>query len=88
MGLITPPLILTPFANTGDQTVIPPTDPNGFVNFANGYTPDYEINLGSGDPQAKAVERGIQNYLFNALTTAVQAWQTSNRLSWRVRAMG
>jgi len=63
MALIVPPLILTPFANAGDQTVIPPTDPNGFVNFANGYTPDYEINLGSGDPQAKAVERGIQNYL-------------------------
>lgn len=82
MALITPPLILTPFANAGDQTVIPPTDPNGFVNFANGYTPDYEINLGSGDPQAKAVERGIQNYLFNALTTAVQAWQTSNRPPW------
>lgn len=82
MALIVPPLILTPFANAGDQTVIPPTDPNGFVNFANGYTPDYEINLGSGDPQAKAVERGIQNYLFNALTLAVQAWQTSNRPPW------
>lgn len=82
MALITPPLILTPFANAGDQTIIPPTDPNGFVNFANGYTPDYEINLGSGNPQAKAVERGIQNYLFNALTTAVQAWQTSNRPPW------
>jgi hypothetical protein len=82
MALITPPLILTPFANAGDQTVIPPTDPNGFVNFSNGYTPDYEINLGSGDPQAKAVERGIQNYLFNALTTGLQAWQTSNRPPW------
>jgi hypothetical protein len=85
MGLITPPLILTPFANTGDQTVIPPTDPNGFVNFANGYTPDYEINLGSGDPQAKAVERpddgcaGVANLEPSAVVRG---------LSWRVRAMG
>lgn len=82
MAIATPPLILTPFAASGDQSVVPPTDPNGFVNFNTGYTPDYEINLGSGDPQAKAVERGIQNYLFNALTTGLQSWQTNNRPPW------
>lgn len=79
---MSPPLIVTPFAATGDQSVVPPTDPNGFVNFNTGYTPDYEINLASGDPQAKAVERGIQNYLFNALTSGMQAWQVSNRPPW------
>lgn len=80
--MATPPLIVTPFAASGDQTVLPSTDPNGFVNFSTGYTPDYEINLASGDPQAKAVERGIQNYLFNILTTGMQTWQTSNRPPW------
>jgi microcystin-dependent protein len=80
--MATPPLIATPFAASGDQTVLPITDPNGFVNFSTGYTPDYEINLASGDPQAKAVERGIQNYLFNILTTGMQTWQTSNRPPW------
>lgn len=82
MALITPPLITTPFANKGDLSVVPATDPSGFVNYQSGYTPDYEINLSSGDPQAKAVERGVQNYLFNALTTGLQAWQTSNRPPW------
>lgn len=77
-----PPLILTPFANAGDQSVLPASDPNGFVNFNTGYTPDYEINLGSGDPQAKAVERGVQNYLFNILTSGMQSWQVNNRPPW------
>jgi hypothetical protein len=77
-----PPLIVTPFAASGDQSVVPATDPNGFVNYLTGYTPDYEINLTAGDPQAKAVERGIQNYLFNALTGGMQAWQVSNRPPW------
>jgi hypothetical protein len=77
-----PPLITTPFANAGDQSVVPPTDPNGFVNFSTGYTPDYEINLASGDPSAKAVERGIQNYLFNVLTNGMMYWQNNNRPPW------
>jgi hypothetical protein len=77
-----PPLITVPFATSGDQSVIPATDPNGFVNYQTGYTPDYEINLAAGDPQAKAVERGVQNYLFNALTTGLQQWQFQNRPAW------
>jgi len=82
MPLTTPPLINEPFAVAGDLTTVPPTDPNGFVNFNSGYTPDYELNLASGDPQAKAVERGIQNWLFNASTTAMKAWQQYNRPPW------
>lgn len=78
----TPPLITIPFASQGDQSVIPSTDPNGFVNYTTGYTPDYEINLAAGDPAAKAVERGIQNYLFWALTTGMQSWQTAARPPW------
>lgn len=82
MALIIPPLILTPFADSGDKTTVPQTDPNGFVSFLTGYTPDYELNLASGDPQAKAVERGIQNFLFNSGTLAAKAWQTANRPPW------
>lgn len=82
MPLTTPPLINEPFAAAGDVTTVPPTDPNGFVNFNSGYTPDYELNLASGDPQAKAVERGIQNWLFNTLTTGLKAWQNANRPPW------
>lgn len=81
-AITVPPLITTPFAAQGDQSVLPATDPNGFVNYTSGYTPDYEINLGSGDPNAKAVERGIQNYLFNALTNGLQSWQANNRPPW------
>ena len=77
-----PPLITVPFANSGDQSVLPATDPNGFVNFTTGYTPDYEINLAAGDPSAKAVERGIQNYLFNVLTNGMMYWQNNNRPPW------
>ncbi len=77
-----PTLITTPFAASGDRSVPPLTDPNGFVNFTAGYTPDYEINLASGDPQAKAVERGVQNYLFGVLTESVAFWQAESRPSW------
>jgi len=82
MALVIPPLITTPFADSGDKTVVPATDPAGFVSFLTGYTPDYELNLASGDPQAKAVERGIQNYLFNAGTLTSKAWQTAARPPW------
>jgi hypothetical protein len=82
MPLIIPPLIQTPFADSGDKTTVPQTDPSGFVSFLTGYTPDYELNLASGDPQAKAVERGIQNYLFNTGTLATKAWQTAARPPW------
>jgi microcystin-dependent protein len=80
--MATPPLITVPFAASGDQTVLPLTDPNGFVNFTTGYTPDYEINLAAGDPSAKAVERAIQNYLFNVLTNGMMYWQNYNRPVW------
>lgn len=82
MALTTPPLIITAFADSGDKTPVPQSDPNGFVSFLSGYTPDYELNLASGDPQAKAVERGIQNFLFNAGTLATKAWQQANRPPW------
>lgn len=79
---MTATLIIQPFANSGDLAVIPQTDPNGFVNFTNGYTPNYEISLAAGNPAAKAVERPIQNALFNILTGNTQAWQQMGFSPW------
>jgi hypothetical protein len=83
--MITPDLILQPFAAaaTGaDITPPPQTSPQGFVNFTNGYTSFYEISLAANNPAAKAVERPIQNYMFNALTKNAQAWQTQGIPPW------
>lgn len=75
-------LIIQPFASTGDLVTIPQTDPNGFVNYTQGYTPFYEISLASGNPQAKPVERQVQNALFNILTGNTQAWQQQGFSPW------
>lgn len=75
-------LILQPFANAGDVTTPPQTDPSGFVNFNQGYTPFYEIELASGNPQAKAVERQVQNALFKIATENIQAWQQMGFPEW------
>lgn len=68
-------LILRPFANAGTRRVPAQTDENFNVNFEQGYTPQYEIDLNSGDPNAKAVERPIMNYLFYLATSNIQSWQ-------------
>jgi len=77
-----PDLIVTPFADQGTKNTPPQTDPNSFVNFRDGYTNNYEISLASGNPQAKAVERPIQNYLFNQMTLLGQAWQQMGIPPW------
>lgn len=75
-------LILQPYANQGDKTVPPQNSPTGFANFLDGYTNDYEISLKSGNPQAKAVERRIQNYLFNQSTDHQMLWQQAGLPPW------
>jgi len=82
MALVLPDIILKPFASTGDILIPPQTDPNGFVNYTDGYTTFYEISLSANNPQAKAVERPIQNYLFKSLTTNAQAWQRMSIAPW------
>lgn len=80
-----PPMLTQPFAaeaTGGDIAVPPQTDPNGFVNFTQGYTPFYEIDLTSGNPQAKPVERNMQNGLFNLITANIQAWQQYGPPPW------
>ena len=81
-------LIEQPFAYQGDTTEPPMTDPNGYVNFTQGYTSDYEIDLTSSNPRAKPVERGIQNYLFNILTGNIQFWQQHDAPEWFANMLG
>ncbi|QOV06252.1 tail fiber protein [Burkholderia phage Maja] len=87
--MFTPPLITVPWASQGDTVAIPvAADPNGFVSFTLGYTPDYEISLKSGNQKAKAVERRIQNMLFQMLTQNVQAWQQMGFPAWSANMPG
>lgn len=80
--MITPELIPSPFAAQGDKDPIPQTSSTGFANLRDGYTPDYEISLASNNPQAKAVERKIQNQLFFIATQNAQAWQRQMAPPW------
>lgn len=85
---MTDTLILQPFANTGDKTTPPQSDSTGFVNWRDGYTDDYEIDLTSGNPLAKAVERQVQNALFNILTANQLAWQRLGFAQWHADMPG
>jgi hypothetical protein len=80
--LLTPDIIVTTFANAGNVTQPPQTDPNGFVNYQDGYGPDYEIDLDSGNTAAKGVERSDQNYLFGQGTVHAQWWQSMGLAPW------
>ncbi|BBJ26619.1 hypothetical protein [Pseudomonas phage R12] len=80
--MITPELIPSPFAAQGDKDPIPQTSSTGFANLRDGYTPDYEISLASNNPQAKVVERKIQNQLFFIATQNAQAWQRQMAPPW------
>lgn len=88
MALVTPDLILQPFANSGTKTAPPQTSAAGFVNFQDGYTSFYEISLAANDPNAKPVERAAQNYMFNLSTTHAQAWQGMSIAPWYASMTG
>src|ERR1700741_1993941 len=75
-------LIQSIFANSGDVQTPPQNSATGFVNFLNGYTRDYEISLAAGNPQAKAVERQVQNYMFGQMTELAAAWQRAALPPW------
>ncbi|QDH49675.1 tail fiber protein [Pantoea phage Kyle] len=77
-----PKLFTRPFAETGDKSLPPDNDNSGFVSFTQGYTPDYERSLAKGDPLAKAVERPIQNGLFNQITDHLLWYQTHGFMQW------
>lgn len=79
---LVPDFIETTFANAGTVTKPPQTDPNGFVNFQDGYGADYELDLDSGNTEAKGVERADQNYLFAQSTIMAQWWQSMGLAPW------
>lgn len=83
MSLIIPEFLRKPFADSGDVEALPQTSPSGFVNFTDGYTSAYEISLNANNPQAKAVERPIQNYLFHMLSQNAMAWQRMAFPAWQ-----
>ena len=80
--MIIPDLMIGSFAQNGDRNPIPATDPTGFINFSQGYTPFYELSLTSGNPQAKAVERQGMNQLFYQLTQNARSWQQQSYAPW------
>lgn len=86
--LIFPEFLLRPFADSGNITQVPQTSPDGFVNYTDGYTSQYEISLNANNPQAKAVERPIQNYLFKTLTQNAMAWQRQGFPAWQPPVAG
>lgn len=81
-------LINSPFARIGDRTTLPVTDPNGRVSWDSGYTPNYEIDLESGDQLARAVERDKMNYLFWILTDNVMQYQQFGFPEWSSAKQG
>lgn len=79
--------IPTRFANNGDRTAIELTDAQGKVSWDSGYGNDYERRIGE-DPNAKAVERTKQNWLFGVLTENAKQWQDQAFPEWRGTAAG
>lgn len=68
-------LIKVPFAQSGDKTAVPITDPAGGVNWTQGYGSAYAKDPAT-DPSAKRIERELMNGLFNQISTAVSEIQT------------
>lgn len=69
-------LIKTPFADSGDKSVIPDTDAAGNVNWTQGFPADYSKNPDT-DPSAKRIERDDFNGLLNYITAAIRELQTN-----------
>lgn len=69
-------LIKIPFAQSGDKTPVPNTDPSGGVNMTQGYPLGYSKDPAT-DPQAKRIERELFNGLMNLITTAINELQVN-----------
>ena len=68
----------TPFANTGDRSVIPEsTQPSGSVSYSQGYGGDYQLDLAT-DPSAKAFPRDQNNQFCFDVTENLQQVQQFN----------
>ncbi|MCE1916586.1 tail fiber protein [Enterobacter ludwigii] len=66
-----------PFASNGDTSNIPEAvTSDGSVNWPQGWPLDYEKDM-DADANAKAVERDVMNFMFNAVTVALRQYQTA-----------
>ncbi|MEQ4902863.1 tail fiber protein [Enterobacter hormaechei] len=66
-----------PFASNGDTSNIPEAvTSDGSVNWPQGWPLDYEKDM-DADAHAKAVEREVMNFMFNAVTVALRQYQTA-----------
>ena len=82
MAMRDPGAMTTPFANSGDRTVIPKAvQPSGSVSFSQGWGPDYQKDPAT-DASAKPVDRATTNYLMYALSTLMGRWQTETFPEW------
>lgn len=67
--------IRVPFADSGDKSAVPvASQTDGSVSFVQGYPVAYSLNPET-DTGAKRIERPKMNFLFNAITAAIQEIQ-------------
>lgn len=69
-------LIKVPFAQSGDKTIPPVTDPAGGVNWTQGYPTAYSKDPAT-DPSAKRIEREMFNGILFQLSKAISEIQTT-----------
>lgn len=81
-------LFVIPFANNGTRRRPPNTDPAFNVNFEQGFTPQYEISLSSNNPDARAVERDVFNWMFFAFSESIAEWQLQAFPEWQDHPTG
>lgn len=71
-----------PFGVDGDRTAVPTdTQPSGSVSYQDGFTSDYEKDLGT-DPAAKPVPRDQTNQIYYDMTNALNQYQTHGVPDW------
>lgn len=69
------------FAFNGDTTTIPQTDPDGFLNWDQGYGIRYSLDKET-DPNALDIDRGTFNDVLYVLSGATQNWQQNGNPPW------
>ncbi len=66
---------ITPFAENGDRTsVLDPSQPNGLVNYNQGYTAQYSLDIAT-EPTARRLNRPRFNQIMFDATSNIQQWQ-------------
>jgi len=82
MPALNPRFMRFPFAESGDKSSIPDTiQPSGDVSYEEGWTPDYELEIGV-DPNAKAIDRQKHNSVFDDATLNIRQYQLFGFPEW------